>query len=403
MEKRIAVIEISNREVRLIIGDVVNEKPVILYQTSRPITGLISRGEIVDMTTLSQIIASLSNIADEKIKTRLRVAEATIIVPPSGLSVYQADKTTNVVSQMSIIETIDIQNVISLVLKEAIPGGNEIVDVIPDFFQTKNGKSITPPLGEESNFLTLKCKIHTLPSRIVEQYKEVVENAGVRAKRIFVSPYAIIELAKQTNEFPKDYFLVDMGAQTSNISLVGSHTLYASNSFTLGAEDLINYVKDEFQIPFDEAQELIELYGINERQLTFRPVIASTIIDGVSITYSPEDLNNVIVDFFVNQYFRQFDVTLKKIVEEYSRDSLNSLPIIFTGGFSKLHGFDRLAKEKFSDHQSINYLEPDVIGARGASYSALVGALIASSKYKGNLSDQRARVAQVDRVETKEE
>ena len=35
MEKRIAVLEITNRVVRLVIGDVVNDKPVILYQTSQ--------------------------------------------------------------------------------------------------------------------------------------------------------------------------------------------------------------------------------------------------------------------------------------------------------------------------------------------------------------------------------
>ena len=62
MEKRLAIIEISNREVRLIIGNVVNDKPVILYQTARPVTGLLSRGEIVDMPTLTQIVASLANV-----------------------------------------------------------------------------------------------------------------------------------------------------------------------------------------------------------------------------------------------------------------------------------------------------------------------------------------------------
>ena len=400
MEKRIAVIEITNREVRLIIGDVVNDKPVVLYQTSRPITGLIARGEIIDETTLSQIIASLGNIADEKMKTRLRVSEATLILPPSGLSVYQTEKTTNVVSANSIIESIDIQNVISLVSKESIPGGNEIVDIVPDYFMIQSGRMKEPPLGKTSNFLTLKCKIYALPERIIASYRRVLENANIRAKRTFVSPYGTIELAKQTNEFPKDYFLIDMGAQTSSISLVGSHSLFASNTFTLGGEDLVQYVSESFQITFDDAHELVELYGINERKLTYRPIIAKAIINGVQVEYSPEDLNNVIVEFFANSYFKQLDVAMRNLVEEYSRDSLASLPIIFTGGFSKLHGFDRLAKEKFVNHQSINYLEPDVIGARHASLSALVGALLASSKYKGTLSDQKARVSPVDRVPT---
>lgn len=403
MERRLAVIEISNREVRLIIGNVVNDKPIILYQTSRPVTGLLSRGEIVDFQTLTQIISSLANIADANIRLRFHVSDATIILPASGLSVFSADKTTNVVSSTSIIEKIDIQNVISLVTKEPIPGGNEIVDIIPDYFITEGGKYQDPPVGEKSNFLRLRSKVYTLPERIVQQYKQAVEQAGIRAKRLFVAPYGIIELAKQSNEFPKDYFLVDMGAEVSTISLVGNQSLFGSTSFTLGGDDLVNFVAQEMQIGNDEARELVELYGINERTLSFKPIIASSIINGVQINYGPDDLNRIIADFFTTYYFKQFDVVMNQIINDYARDNISSLPIVFTGGFSSLHGFDKIAKEKFTGNQSIHYLQPEAIGARSPSLSALVGALLASSKYKGSLSDQRARVAQVERVETKQE
>jgi len=403
MEKRLAVIEITNREVRLIIGDVVNDKPVILYQTSRPIPGLISRSEIIDDTTLTQIISSLANIEDPKIRMRLHITDATIILPASGLAVFGADKTTNVVSPTSIIQTIDIQNVISLIEKEAIPGGNAIVDIIPDCFITETQKFAEPPVGKKSNFLRLRAKVHTLPTRVIEQYKNAIERAGIRAKRIFVAPYGIIELAKQMNEFPKDYFLVDMGAETTTISLVGNQSLFASTSFTLGGDDLITFTAQEMQISNDEAREIIELYGINDRELSFKPTIARAIINDVPVKYSLDDLNRIIVDFFKDFYFKQFDVVLKQITDAYSKENLSVLPIVFTGGFSSLHGFDKLAKEKFANNQSIHYLTPNAIGVRNPSFSALVGALIASSKYKGTLSDQRARVAQVDRVETKQE
>lgn len=404
MEKRIAVIEITNSEVRLIIGDVIDGKPVISYRAERAIPGLISRGEITDPMTLSQIIASITTIQDKKNNKNYRVAEATVILPPSGLSVYQGDKTTNVVSSTSIIEKLDIQNVISLVQKEPIQGGSQIVDIVPDVFVIEGGRRmVEPPLGEKSNSLTLKSKVYTLPTHIIEQYRNVVEAANVHAKRLFISPYCLVELAKQSNEFPKDYFLVDMGSQMSSISLVGNNSLYSSLSFTLGGEDLVNHVKNELMIPYDDAKEIVELYGINERELTFRPTIASTNVDGLETKYTPDDLNNVIIDFFVNFYFKQFDVAISNIIDVYKRDSLRNLPIIFTGGFSNLHGFDRLAKEKFASSQSLHFLESEAIGARGASCSALVGALVASSKYKGSLSDQIARVAKVERVGNKTE
>ena len=403
MEKRIAVIEITDLEVRLIIGDVVDNKPVILYETKRPIPGLISRGEIIDSNTLVQIISSLATITDANIKMRFHITDATLILPASGLAVFGTEKTTGIVSPTGIIQNLDIQNLNNMVLKEQIPGGNEIVDIIPDFFITDTAKYIEPPVGEKTNSLRLRCKIHTLPQRIVDQYKTVVQAAGIRPKRVFVAPYGIIELAKQTNEFPKDYFLLDMGAQISTLSLVGNQSLFASNSITLGGEDLVRFVADEMQISTDDARELVELYGINERELSFKPVIARATINDVEVKYTPNDLNRIIIDFFQEYYFKQFDVVFEQITKTYSSENLANLPIVFTGGFSKLIGFDKLAKEKFSLNQSIHYLEPDAIGVRSPSFSALVGALLASSKYKGTLSDQRARVAQVDRVEQKPE
>ncbi len=403
MEKRIAVIEITNLEVRLIIGDVVNDKPVILYQTSRPITGLISRSEIMDPETLIKIISSLTNIEDSAIKMRFHITDATVILPASGLSVFQGDKTTNVVSSTSIIEKIDIQNVISLVNKDPIPGGNKIVDIVPDFFLTDTGRYKEPPVGQKSNSLSLRAKVYTLPERIVKDYKDAIELAGIRPKRLFVAPYGIIELAKNTNDIPKDYFLVDMGGEVSTISLVGNQSLFASSCFTLGGEDLIKFVAQEMHISYDEAHELIELYGINERELAFKPTIAKAMVNDVEVKYTPDDLNRYILDFFTEYYFKQFDVTMKQITESIKGSNISTLPIVFTGGFSSLHGFDRLAKEKFINNQSIHYLVPDAIGARHPSFSALVGALLASSKYKGSLSDQKARVATVEREETKQE
>ena len=194
-----------------------------------------------------------------------------------------------------------------------------------------------------------------------------------------------------------------MGAQVSNISLVGNHSLYASMSFTLGGEDLVEFVAQEMQISNDEAREIVELYGINERQLTYKPIIAKAIINGVQVKYGPDDLNRIIIDFFSESYFKQLDVVIEQIIADYSKDNLASLPIVFTGGFSSLHGFDKLAKEKFNSNQSLHYLEPDALGVRSPSFSALVGALLASSKYKGTLSDQRARVATVDRVDNKQQ
>ena len=72
-------------------------------------------------------------------------------------------------------------------------------------------------------------------------------------------------------------------------------------------------------------------------------------------------------------------------------DNVKNLPIVFAGGLTKMFGFDSLVKDKFKSNSSIHSLEPSCIGARDTSFSAIIGAIFASSKYKGSLSDTRLK------------
>ncbi|MBR0302001.1 MAG: hypothetical protein IJQ92_02555 [Bacilli bacterium] len=48
MESRVAIIEISNTFIRVIIGGSIDGEPVIIQKVESPISGLISRGEVLD-------------------------------------------------------------------------------------------------------------------------------------------------------------------------------------------------------------------------------------------------------------------------------------------------------------------------------------------------------------------
>lgn len=401
--KSIAVIEITNKVARLIVGNVLDDKPVIIYQTERPIEGMVARGEIVDFEGLTNVLKSLRSIQDPNLHLKLTVPEVTLVIPPLGLEVFQADKTTNIVSPTAIIEQIDISNVLSLVSKEKVPSGSEIVDIVPDVFITETSTAYeVPPVGQKSNSLTLRAKVLAMPSHIIDSYRKVVEAADIRTRRILVSPYALTTLARNDVSFPQHYILLDMGAMTTTVSLVGYKSIISCNVLMLGANDLALQIADEFEVDPMQATELAELYGISTRELSFEPNIVSGVNRlGEEKNFTTKDLNRVINDFLDNYYFKQLDVVLTTLLTGCST-KVSKLPIVISGGFSNLKGFKEILVKKFGDHDGIYFLTPTSVGVRDAKYSCSVGALIASSKYRGALSDQRAKVSQIERVNSKE-
>ena len=113
--------------------------------------------------------------------------------------------------------------------------------------------------------------------------------------------------------------------------------------------------------------------------------------------YYPEDLDHIIELFFRDNYFKQIDNAILSMLKDYPEDVLK-LPIIFTGGFSKMKGFTKLAQERYHEQQSLHFLNSETIAVRHPKYLPLVGTLLSVSHYKGSLSDIRPKVHRVERT-----
>ncbi len=399
MESRVAVIEISNTFIRLIIGGSIDGQPLVIQKVEHPISGLISRGEIYDEQKIVSILSELKTIQDEKTHSIYTLDNVTVVIPPIGFEVFDSEKTTNVVSPSSVIDKLDISNVISLVQKETFPSEQVVVDVVPDYFRLEGDRYfIEPPVGEISNSLYVHAKIHVMPRKYVDAYKSLVESAGMRVRRICVSPYALMTYT-QSKVNVKDYILIDMGAQVTDITLVNNHAPILSTHILIGGNDLSFAIAEKFGCEIDKANELKEKYGRFEHQLAFKPTLVSVNQDGNDIDYYPEDLDHVIDLFFRDNYFKQIDNALTSMLKDLPAEILK-LPIVICGGFSKLRGIEKLVKEKYRE-QEVIFLNSDVLGARHPKYLPLIGAIMVATKYKGALSDQRSKVNNIERVEHK--
>ena len=402
MEKNISVIEISDTELRLAVGYEKEGKVNIIYVAERPIDGLVSGGQIIDFQALSQILSSMREFKDETTKQKITINEATLLLPALGLNVFQSTKTTNVVSPYSLIAQIDIENAIALVEKENIPNGSKIIDIIPDAFVLEMGRTFAnPPINEKSKDVTVKAKIQTLPANIVGDYKRVLDGARMKIRKMCVSPYALAELGKADKEIPPSYILVDLGADITNVSLIGNGSVYQTVSFQSGSTALINQISEKFQLSFDDALGLLKRYGLDERKINFRPAIAEAMINGITIEHDPQTLNGIIKEFFDQEFFPKFDIAFETLMRGYP-ENVKNLPVVFTGGLADMYGFEQLAKQKFVSNTSIHKLMPKCIGARSSKWSAVVGAIFASSKYKGALSDTRVRTPDLSREKVQE-
>ena len=396
MEKPTAAIEISSAEIKLVVGYEIDGQPIVLYAMRKPIDAFVERGQIVNLIGLIDALREIKEIKDATAKLKLTISEAILLLPPLGLEVYQSDKTTNVVSPTGTVEAIDISNVVSLVRKEVIPHGGQIIDIVPDAFALDNGVALSSqPLGEKSNSLSISAKIHALPFSVIENFRRAFKEADIVVKRALVAPHAATYLLAQDLALPTSYLLIDMGAEVTTVSLIGERTLFSSTYFEKGGKDLTTAIMASLNLPFDEAEKLKRRYGIDHRSMSFYPTIAQSVdIEGVEKQYTTEDLNRV-TEQFVYDYLVSLKQAINSLMSGYDKKYLK-MPFVISGGLGRLSGLDELIIEAFPDNK-IHFCIPKAIGARHQTYVNTLGAILANNRYQSYLEEDRPVVTPLTR------
>lgn len=397
MVKNVAALEICSEKVKFAVGYSIHKKPHLLYYSEKPLpAGSVFQGEIKNEEAVSKVLRSLTSFDDETLRLKVDTDEISLILPALGFEVYDANKSTNVVSPECIVNELDINNVMSLVRKEAIPSGNTVVDIIPNFFMTSSMECYeNPPLQKPSSSIAIQAQIHTLPDRIISSYQRTTQSADFRVRRSIVSPFCTSELIKSDESFPKDYLLLDMGEDLSTLSLVGNNRPYGSVLFPLGGRKLSESLANGLNLSFPDAEALKKKYGYNLRQRVFRTTLSIKEKDFPKESVSQERINSSMV-----AYFENFDRLLVNAIESLSRkcktEILKSLPIVYTGGASSLYGLEGLLKKGLPNSTLLHFV-PKVIGGRDPSMSNILGAIATSGEYHGTLEDHYHGVSALTR------
>lgn len=403
MEKPVAAIELCSKSVKIVIGYVLDGKVHVLYTLTKEVGTIIDRGNVVDPTALKGALESLMMIDDPSVKLKISVSDALLAIPPYGVEVYQTKPVVTIISEDGRVSEFDIRNVYTLVRKAALPQNMQLVDIIPASFVLDQGRSFAyPPLGQSSSSLQIFTRIHTLPKNIYSNYCNALESAGIQIRRTIVSSSAAVELlASYGDEFPSDYFLVDIGSDMTTVSLVGYKQLFSSRFFSWGGDDITRAIVEQFDVDASEAEKIKMLYGYDDRKLTFDSVVSTS--EGESnIRHTVKELNTLIVDQ-LEEFSKELNNALNSLLENYTdTDKYRSLPMILIGGGSQLYGLKKFLKTKVNN-SDILIPTPHSLGARNSSYFNCLGMILMNYKYPNAYDDNQKKVTDLSRDPKQEE
>lgn len=398
MKNNTIALEISHKYIKVAFGYVQDGQVFINFVKKAPINHFLENGIIKEKNALVKDLMRMNPIVDQEYQFDELINNVTFVLPPYGLEVYQTKQITSVISPEKVIGELDIKNIYSIIRNKRLPVDNELIDIVPEAFVIDNGNMYAhAPIGKTSSAITAFTKVLTLPKRINQEYSEVVKNANIQINRKVVSTFAASELIASYPDTPDNFFLVDIGAASTSVSLVGNKQLFATRSFSWGGDNITDHLVSKFNISETEAEKIKVLYGLDKRVIKFDYSVCSVETEeGVTKHYVGE-LNSVIEEE-LDELIRNMTNAIEQLAQAYNVIEYANMPIILIGGGSKLKGIVPyiLSKENF---QNVKTLSPTTIGARDPSLFALLGAIYSDNKYPNASDEEKKQSSPVSREE----
>jgi cell division protein FtsA len=198
-------------------------------------------------------------------------------------------------------------------------GNRKIIHIYPISFRL-DGKEVLGRLeGMRGTKLEAKALFVTYSIQHLEDLLGVIAEAGVETIDVIASPIALSNIALSEKQKIVGVALVDIGDQTTSLSVFENGLLMSICTFSIGSSEITNDIALGFKIPLEKAEDL-KLGNITEE--------------------FPKKKLDEIIEARLGDIFESIENNLKKI----KRSELLPAGIVFVGGGANIPGLAELSK-----------------------------------------------------------
>ena len=358
-------IDIGSDSIKIVTCELHNNKLNLLAASSTKSKG-IRMGMIVNPNEACLAIKKCLNDVESMLGITINKVIASV---PANMAEFTFIKgNVNVNTETGLIESKNIIDVLQIAMEDKVPVDREMVTIIPIDFKINGGEIVSNPLGRQSKTLETRAIMITTPKKNIYSVVTVLESLGVDVIDIMINSIGDINSLKTKETNDKVGAIVNIGSDTTNISLYNKNIVVKNSIINIGGRELDRLISNTYKLDLDISRKLKEKFALAHRKYA-----------NVSEFMEVANIENV--DIKINQYDLS-EICMKKLQDilllvKKEIDYLTDKPleyVIFTGGTSMMAHFDYLVKEEFSHNSSIGNVR--IIGVRNNMYSSCVGNII---------------------------
>lgn len=352
------IFEIKQNEINLLIGYYVSyKKQVVLYSESKGYNGVSQNGIISQTNVMAEEIGSMIKNANAK-GININKNNVFVVIDPYNMTTAVRSSRTSSTStdeDKPKITAKDIENLFMMAQREDTSNQNfDVVDVFRISYFDENRKAYSePPIDIVSKNLEMKYSLYFLPILVQSKIVTTFKVLDIKIKKITINLCALTQCIKKDSSIKEKAFsIVQSDLNDTVLGVSDSNGLVGAKSIQLGVGNLVNRIVNAFSISYETANEILESYGLDKREYTYRAAIGEYIFEGKKKPILQSDINAIIIPFC-----KEFAAKLY----EAKKSIMSSLGFSDNDGLIKSYIMTGKLFEIFGIKEYFSQISPDII------------------------------------------
>ena len=356
-------IDVGSSMTRVVVGEFLKgeKNPKIIGMGESATLGM-RNGYVVNSSLVNASINSAVKMAERT--SGLKIKRCFVSISGTTLHSEMSSGETIISKANGEVTALDINKAIQDCENNLNLNNKKIIHIYPQTFRL-DGKEVLGRLeGMYGTKLEVKTLFVTYSVVYLEDLIKAIAEAGIETIDVIASPIAISNIALSEKQKIVGVALVDIGDQTTSLSVFENGLLVSMSTFLIGSNKITNDIALGFKIPLEKAEALKLGNDIGE--------------------FSKKKLDEII-EARLCDIFESIENNLKKI----KRSELLPAGIVFVGGGANTPRLTELSKSVLKLPSNIGAI--DIFGntktkLRDPSYFTAIG-LLSSGKDNDNYSN----------------
>lgn len=368
-------LDIGSSKVCVLIAEINKKQFNILGVGTSECKG-VKKGIIVDIDSTVESIKKAVKQAEQMSNREVK----SVFVNISGgyTSLHKTKGVIAVSREDKEITPEDIRRVIQAAKVVAVTPDKEIIDIIPEQYIVDGYDEIRDPLGMVGVRLEVDANLVVASCTTVQNIIRSVQRSGLTIDGIVIEPLGTSSVILNEDEKELGVALVDVGAETTDISIFKKGSLVYTKVIPVGGNHITNDISIVCKMSTSDSENIKKQYGVaSANYVSEDDVIKISNIGGKG----EKDIYLMEIAQVIEARVSEILSLIRNQIEKSGHtDSLSAGIVITGGGLFNIKGILDVAQSYFEVPVRLGY--PNYIGVANPIYSAAAGIAMYSLKSK---------------------